>query len=85
MQQPWWLSVRDLTRHVLVYSALLMVFFASTLFGSALSSMAGHMLVSKFSLRVWTFLEYAVVVFDALAILIFMAGDLFRGIKRQFQ
>jgi hypothetical protein len=32
-----------------------------------------------------SFLEYAVVVFDALAILIFMAGDLFRSIKRQFQ
>ena len=45
MQQPWWLPVRDLTRHVLVYSALLAVFFASMLFGSALSSLAGHLLV----------------------------------------
>jgi hypothetical protein len=85
MQQPWWLPVRDLTRHVLVYSALLTVFFASTLFGSELSSMAGHMLLSKFSLHVWRLLEYAVVVFDALAIFIFMAGDLFRSIKRQFK
>ena len=85
MQQPWWLPVRDLTRHVLVYSALLTVFFASMLFGSALSSLAGHMLVSNFSLHVWTLLEYAVVVFDAVAILAFMAEDFFRSIKRYFQ
>lgn len=85
MQQPWWLPVRDLTRHVLVYSALLTVFFASMLFGSALSSLAGHMLVSKFSFQVWRLLEYAVVVFDAVAILTFMAEDIFRSVRRRIQ
>jgi hypothetical protein len=85
MQQPWWLPVRDLTRHVLVYSGLLTLFFVSTLFGSMLSSMAEHMLVSKFPLHAWRFLEYAVVVFDAVAILTFMAVDLFRSIRRRIQ
>ena len=85
MQQPWWLPVRDLTRHVFVYSALLTVFFASMLFGSALSSLAGHILVSNFSLHIWRLLEYAVIVFDAVSILTFMVVDLFRGIKRRIQ
>ena len=85
MQQPWWLPVRDLTRHVLVYSGLLTLFFVSTLFGSTLSSMAEHMLVSKFSLHAWRLLEYAVVVCDALSMLTFMAADLFRSIRRQIQ
>ena len=82
MQQPWWSPVRDLTRHVLVYSASLTVFFASTLFGSMLSSMAGHVLFSKFPLHVLRFLEYAAVVFDALAVFVFMVRDLLKSLQR---
>jgi len=85
MQQPWWLPVRDFTRHMLVYSGLLTLFFASTLFGSALNSMAEHLLASKVSLHAWRLLEYAVVVCDALSILTYMAADLFRSIRRQIQ
>jgi hypothetical protein len=85
MQRPWWLPVRDFTRHMLVYSGLLALFFVSTLFGAALSSLAGRVLVSKFSLQIWIFLEYAVVVCDALTILAFMTVDVFRSIRRQMQ
>jgi hypothetical protein len=85
MQHPWWLPVRDLTRHMLVYSAVLAGFFVSTLFGSVLSSLAEHILITKFSVHLLNFLEYAVVVCDALTMLVFMAVDVFRSIKRKIQ
>ena len=85
MQHPWWSPVRELARHALVYSALLMVLVIAMIYGSVLSSMAKRLLDSKFSLHVVMFLEYAAVACDATVILIFMTSDILRMVKRQMQ
>lgn len=83
MQRPWWLPVRDLTRHVLVYSTLLMVFVVALVYGSMLNSLAARALDSKFSLHVLGLLEYAAVVCDAMIILVYMASDIIGIVKRR--
>lgn len=85
MQHPWWSPVRELVRHTLVYSALLMVLVVAMVYGSVLISVAKRLLDSKFSLHVVMFLEYAAVTCDAIVILIFMTGDILRIVKRQMQ
>ena len=82
MRHPWWSPVRDLTRHVLVYSALLAVIFAATLFGSVLHSVAERVVVTKLPLHVLRFLEYAVVICDAIAVFVLMIRDLLRSLRR---
>jgi hypothetical protein len=83
MQHAWWLPVRELARHTLVYSALLIVLVAAMVYGSVLISVAKRLLDSKFSLHVLMFLEYAGITLDAIVIMIFMTGDILRIVKRQ--
>lgn len=83
MQQPWWFPVRDLTRHVLGNSTLLLVFVIAMVYGSMLDSLAARVLSSRFSLYVLRFLEYAAVVCDAMFILISMAGVIIGIVKRR--
>jgi hypothetical protein len=83
MQHPWWFPARDLARHVLAYSTLLMVFVIALFYGSMLNSLAGRVLDSRFSLQVLSFLEYAAVVCDAMIILVYMASDIIEVVKRR--
>ena len=83
MQQPWWLPMRDFTRHVLGNSMLLLVFVIALIYGSMLDSLAARVLNSNFSLHVLRFLEYAAVVCDAIFILVSMTGVIIGIVKRR--
>ena len=83
MQHPWWLPVRDLARHALGNSMLLLVFVIALVYGSMLDSLAARVLNSKFSLHVLRFLEYAAVVCDAMFILVSMTSVIIGIVKRR--
>jgi hypothetical protein len=85
MQHPWWFPVGEITRHVLAYSASFFLFVLATLYGSAISHLVQHFVASKFVLHVVTALEYAIVVCDAIIIMILMVGDVLRTMRRLMQ
>jgi hypothetical protein len=85
MQHPWWFPVGELTRHLLAYSASFFLFVLATLYGSAISHIVQNSIDSKFVLQVVIALEYAIVVCDAIIILILMVGDVMKTIRRLMQ
>jgi hypothetical protein len=82
MQHPWWFPVKDLTRHVLVYSIALVLFTLAAVLESGLTAAAERLVISKFTFRVLVFLEYAVVIGDAIFVVIFLIRDIWHGLTR---
>lgn len=82
MQHPWWFPVKDLTRHVLVYSIALVLFTLAAVLESGLTAAAERLVISKFTFRLLVFLEYAVVIGDAIFVVIFLIRDIWHGLKR---
>jgi hypothetical protein len=85
MQHPWWVPVKDVAKHVLVYSVALMLFTLAAVFESMLTSTAEHLIESKFTFRVLVCLEYAVLVSDAIIIVMLLVGNIWHSLKRSLQ
>ena len=82
MQHPWWSPVEEFTRHILIYSTLLSLFVLAALYGSAINALLENSIASKFVLHVVLALEYAIVVCDAIVIMIYMISDVLKGVRR---
>jgi hypothetical protein len=82
MQHPWWSPVEEFTRHILIYSTLLSLFVLAALYGSAINALLESSIASKFVLHVVLALEYAIVVCDAIVIMIYMISDVLKGVRR---
>jgi hypothetical protein len=82
MQYPWWYPVRDLARHVAVYSIALVLFTVAAVVESRVTATAEHLVTSKFTFRVLVCLEYAVVISDAVIILILLIENVWHSLKR---
>jgi hypothetical protein len=82
MQHPWWLPVRDLARHVLIFSLSLILFTTAAIVESKVTATAEHLITSKFAFRMLVCLEYAVVMSDAVIILIMLIKTVCHSLKR---
>jgi hypothetical protein len=82
MQHPWWLSVRDLARHVLGNSVLFVVNTSLFVFDSALLEFAGRLIQSKFLFRYLVVLEYDFLVSDTVVIGMFVIENILNSPKR---
>jgi hypothetical protein len=85
MQHPWWFPVRELARHALANSTVLVMFAAAAVFESALMTIANRFVMSKFAFHTLTFLGYAVLVTDAIATMLFLIRNVlntFKGAQR---
>ena len=82
MQHPWWFTVRELTRHMAIYSALFLIFVLAVLYGSLVNSLVERAVASKFIVHVVAAVEYAIVVCDALMILKMLVYDVRKRLWR---
>jgi hypothetical protein len=82
VQQPWWFPVRDLARHVLGHSALLLILTLASVLNSALLEVARHLIHSKFVFHMLVALEYAFLVCDTVVIGMVLIRGILNRLKR---
>ena len=82
VQRPWWKPACTFAQQALVNSACLVLLVLAAVYGSSLISFSSHAIASKFSFHVLVILEYAVVVGDAIVILINVIEHVWRALKR---
>ena len=85
MQHPWWFPMKDVAKHTFVYSVILMLFAIAAIFESMITSVAEHLIRSKFTFQVLVCLEYAVVVGDAVLIVILIVENIWHSLKRSLK
>ena len=82
MQRPWWSTAKELASHVLMYSAALTVLVLAAMYGSAIVALASHLIESQLVLHVLMFLEYALLIADAIFILAHVVQHIWESFRR---
>ena len=82
MQHRWLAAVADITKHVLLYSIAFLFFVISAVYGSAITALASRAIESRFVFHVLVVLEYAIVVGDAVLILLHLVRSVRDSFKR---
>ena len=81
MQQPWAQRINELVQHTLVYSAGFVLVAIEVVYGAVITSLVGHVITSKFVLRILTALEYTMVIANALSLALLMTKDVLRKLR----
>jgi hypothetical protein len=76
------LSIREVARHVCVYSIVFGLIALEAAYGSAVSSLAAHVITSKFILRMLTSMEYTIVAGGAVTVTLGLCCDVLNSLKR---
>ena len=82
MPNPLLPAVDDVMRHVFVYSAAFLFFVSAAVYGSVITALASHAITSRFVFHVLVVLEYAIVVGDAVLILLHLVRSVRDSFKR---
>ena len=82
MQHPWRFSGGEILAHLLGNSVMLVVFTLVTAFDSVIMGIASRLIVSKFVFQVLATVEYALVVSDAIMIVMFLILSVWEKLKR---
>jgi len=81
MQYRWWRSMPDVIKHSLVSTLILIVVTTMAVCGSRFVAIASLEIKSKFEVHVLEFLEYAVIVFDAYYMLMFLVNPILKSLR----
>jgi hypothetical protein len=76
------LSIRELAQHVCICSTAFGLIVLEAVYGSAVNSLAAHVITSRFVLHVLTGLEYTIVVCGAISVMLPLGCEVLNRLKR---